>query len=72
MDVGRTMVMELHLELGSMMGSVEADAAELEMLIQTFKNKISPKVERYLNSALSELRNALSDMSDAVFEITTS
>ena len=40
------MVMELHLELGSMMGSVEADAAELEMLIQTFKNKISPKVER--------------------------
>lgn len=64
--------MELHVELGSIMGSMEADAAELEMLIQTFKNKTSPKAERYLSSALSELRSALSDMSDAIFEITTS
>jgi hypothetical protein len=55
-------------EVSSIMGEIEFDADLLEQIILNGKNE---KINRYLSSAIVELRRALSDLSDAEFEIDT-
>ena len=61
--------MSIYENLGRMMGELEADIAELEMVILNGKNE---KANRYLRESVVAIRHALASMSDAVFEITTS
>ncbi len=56
-------------ELGKIMGDLDADAAILEAIVLNGKNE---KANRYLREAAEEIKHALSDLSDAVFEITPS
>lgn len=50
------------------MGTLEAYEAELETMILNGKNE---KANRYLRGAIWGIRRALSEMSDALFEVTT-
>ena len=54
--------------IGSIMGTLEAYEAEIESMILNGKNSAA---NRYLSEAVEEIRHALSDMSDALFDITT-
>ena len=55
--------------LGHLMGDLEFGESLLETMILNGKNE---KANRYLREAALEIRHALSDLSDALFEITTS
>ena len=55
-------------DIGEVMGSLEAYGDELGTMVLNGKNK---KANRYLKEAINEIRHALSNMSDALFEITT-
>lgn len=59
----------IYQDLGRIMGEHEAAEIELETMSLNGKNH---KANRYLQEAMAEIRHALSDMSDAEFEITTS
>lgn len=56
-------------DLGGMMGELEFDVSLLETMILNGKNE---KANRYLKAAAEALRHALSDLSDAEFDIFTS
>ena len=56
-------------DLGGMMGELEFDLSLIEMMIRNGKNE---KANRYLKEAATEIRHALSDLSDAEFDICTS
>ena len=56
-------------DLGGMIGELEFDVSLLEMMVMNGKNE---KANRYLKAAAQEIRHALSDLSDAEFDITTS
>ena len=51
------------------MGELEFDISLLETMILNGKNE---KANRYLKEAADEIRHALSDLSDAEFDICTS
>lgn len=56
-------------DLAGMMGELEFDVSLLETMIRNGKNE---KANRYLKEAATEIRHALSDLSDAEFDICTS
>lgn len=56
-------------DLGGMMGELEINLSLIEMMILNGKNE---KANRYLREAATEIRHALSDLSDAEFDICTS
>ena len=56
-------------DLGGMMGELEINLSLIEMMIRNGKNE---KANRYLKEAATEIRHALSDLSDAEFDICTS
>ena len=56
-------------DLGHLMGDLEFGESMLVTMILNGKNE---KANRYLREAALEIRHALSDLSDALFEITTS
>jgi hypothetical protein len=56
-------------DLGQLMGDLEFGESMLETMILNGKNE---KANRYLREAALEIRHALSDLSDALFEINTS
>lgn len=55
-------------ELGTIMGKLDAATIILENMILNGKNE---KANRYLREANLEIQHALSDLSDALFEVTT-
>ena len=59
----------IYKELGQLMGDLEFGHPLLETMILNRKNE---KANRYLREAALEIRHALSDLSDALFELTTS
>lgn len=59
---------DLYEDMGEVMGGLEAYKAELETMILNGKNE---KANRYLRGAICGIQQALSEMSDALFEITT-
>ncbi|MDD3370119.1 MAG: hypothetical protein PHP50_14775 [Lachnospiraceae bacterium] len=61
-------VLGMYDDLIDVMGDLEADTMIMESLLLNGKNE---KANRYLKCALEEMRRALSYMSDAEFEITT-
>ena len=60
---------DFYEELGHLMGDLEFGESLLETMILNGKNE---KANRYLRGAALEIKHALSDLSDALFEITTS
>lgn len=56
-------------ELTRIMCDLEAGRFGLEMMVLNGKNE---KLNRYLKEAMVEITHALSDLSDAEFEMTTS
>ncbi|WP_156885040.1 hypothetical protein [Oribacterium sp. NK2B42] len=50
------------------MGELEADVAIMETVMINGKNEYA---NRKLNDAIQEIRHALSDLSDAMFDVTT-
>ena len=56
-------------DLAGMMGELEFDVSLLETMILNGKNE---KANRYLREAATEIQHALSDLSDAEFDICTS
>ena len=59
---------DIYEDLGQLMGDLEFGESLLETMILNGKNE---KANRYLREAALEVRQALSDLSDALFEITT-
>ena len=59
----------IYEDLGELMGDLEFGETLLETMILNGSNE---KANRYLREAALEIRHALSDLSDALFEITTS
>ena len=59
---------DIYEDLGHLMGDLEFGESLLETMILNGKNE---KANRYLREAALEIRYALSDLSDALFEITT-
>lgn len=55
-------------DMSEVMGGLEAYKAELGTIIPNGKNE---KSNRYLRGAIFGIQRALSEMSDALFEITT-
>lgn len=60
---------DLYTDFGEIIGDLKAGEAAIEAIIMNSKNKT---VNRYLRETVDEIKRALSDMSDALFEITTS
>ncbi len=60
---------EIYEELGDLMADLEFGKSMIETMILNGKNQ---RANQYLREAALELRHALSDLSDALFEITTS
>ena len=60
---------DIYEDLGHLMGDLEFGESLLETMILNGKNE---KANRYLREAALEVRQAMSDLSDALFEITTS
>lgn len=56
-------------DIGEIMRDLEFAEGILETMLLNGKNE---KANRYLRGAALEIRHALSDLSDALFEITTS
>ena len=61
--------MDIYEDLGQLMGDLEFGETMLETMILNGRNE---KANRYLRDASLEIRHAVSDLSDALFEITTS
>ena len=61
--------MDVYEGLGEIMGDLEFAELRLREMVQNGHND---KAVRYLGEAALEIRHALSDLSDALFEITTS
>ena len=59
---------DIYKEIYQVKGDLEFGVAVLETVLLNGKNEIA---NRYLKSALLEIRHALSDLSDAEFEIST-
>ena len=59
---------DIYKEIYQVKGDLEFGVAVLETVLLNGKNDIA---NRYLKSALQEIRQALSDLSDAEFEIST-
>lgn len=59
---------DIYKEIYQVKGNLEFGVAVLETVLLNGKNDIA---NRYLKSALQEIRQALSDLSDAEFEIST-
>ena len=59
---------DIYEDLGHLMGDLEFGESLLETMILNGKNE---KANRYLRAATLEIRHALSNLSDALFEITT-
>ena len=59
----------IYEDLVELMGDLEFGETLLETMILNGRNE---KANRYLREAALEIRHALSDLSDALFEITTS
>ena len=59
---------EIYEELGDLMADLEFGKSMIETMILNGKNQ---RANQYLREAALELRHALSDLSDALFEITT-
>ena len=59
----------IYEDLGELMGDLEFGETLLETMVLNGSNE---KANRYLREAALEIRHALSDLSDALFEITTS
>lgn len=55
-------------ELTQIICDLEAGRFGLEMMVLNGKNE---KINRYLKEAMAEITHALSDLSDAEFEMTT-
>ena len=55
-------------DIGEIMGTLEAYETIIETMILNGKNGVA---NRHLNEAAEEIRRALSDLSDALFDITT-
>ena len=62
-------IFRVYDDIGTMMGELEFDLTLLNMMIQNGKNE---EANRYLKEAAAEIRHALSDLSDAEFDICTS
>lgn len=62
-------MMDIYEDLGQLMGDLEFGETLLETMIVNRRNE---KANRYVREAALEIRHALSDLSDALFEITTS
>ena len=60
---------EIYEELGDLMADLEFGKSMIETMILNGKNQ---RANQYLREAALELRHALSDLSDALLEITTS
>ena len=60
---------DIYEDLGHLMGELDFGESLLETMILNGKNE---KANRYLREAALEIRQALSNRSDALFEITTS
>ena len=60
---------DIYEDLGHLMGDLEFGESLIETMILNGKNQ---RANQYLREAALELRHALSDLSDALFEITTS
>ena len=60
---------DFYEDLGHLMGDLEFGEFLLETMILNGKNE---KANRYLRGAALEIRHALPDLSDALFELTTS
>ena len=60
---------DIYEDLGQLMGDLEFGESLLETMILNGKNE---KANSYLRQAALEIRHALSDLSDALFELTTS
>lgn len=60
---------DLYTDLGKVMGDLEADDTAIETIIMNSKNETA---NRYLRETVDEIKRVLSDMSEALFEITTS
>ena len=59
----------IYEDLGELMGDLEFGETLLETMVLNGSNE---KANRYLREAALDIRHALSDLSDALFEITTS
>ncbi len=62
-------VTDIYEDIDQLMGELEFGETLLETMILNGRNE---KANRYLRNAALEIRHALSDLSDALFEITTS
>ena len=60
---------DIYEDLGHLMGDLEFGESLLETMILNGKNE---KANRYLREAALEIMHALSYLSDALFELTTS
>ena len=60
---------DIYEGLGQLMGDLEFGQSMLETMILNGKNE---KANRYLREAALEIRYALSDLSNALFELPTS
>lgn len=60
---------DIYEALGHLMGDLDFGKTLLETMILNGKNE---KVNRYLREAVLEIRRARSDLSDALFELSTS
>ena len=58
----------IYKDITSIKGDLEFNADMIETMILNGKNG---KINRYLEAALTELKHALSDLSDAEFEFYT-
>ena len=63
------MISDCMEDLGVIAGELEADAAILETIILNSENE---KANFYLRESITAINRALSSVSDALFEITTS
>ena len=63
------MISDCMEDLGVIAGELEADAAILETIILNSENE---KANFYLRESITAINCALSSVSDALFEITTS
>ena len=59
---------DIYGDISHIMGELEADVAIMETIIINGKNDYA---NRKLNDAIQEIRHALSDLSGAMFDVTT-
>ncbi len=59
---------DIYRDISQIMGELEADVAIMETVMINGKNEYA---NRKLNDAIQEIRHALSDLSDAMFDVTT-